>query len=404
MFGKKKRFSDMGSVGRDTNHVIDESIERQQEIKKVWAGRRPSTLAVSNPKPKAEKAAAEDVEPIAVLPKKPSSIFSNDKKGAFGFISNYWFPLLCLGAVIGVAVWTFWPKAGPQPAIVPEPVVNIVEVESEPAPVQAAEEPKPVERAADAADAKCGGAPKFDIVRIEAGGAIVVAGKCADKVSILLNGKIVATVAAGKDGDFVYAPKNKLAPGNYVLQMRSGSAASEKVFVYIAEKPGDSMSLLMGRDGTKVLHGPKSISGGALVVSQIDYVGNKRLVVSGKALPRLRATLSMDGKLLGSSRVSDHRNFGLGAGVGELKPGEKHVLSVKLHDSKNTIVANVEHEFVMPDLKDEAFYVVRRGDCLWIIARNYFGRGIRFSVIAAANGIKNPDLIYPDRKLTIPVK
>jgi nucleoid-associated protein YgaU len=53
---------------------------------------------------------------------------------------------------------------------------------------------------------------------------------------------------------------------------------------------------------------------------------------------------------------------------------------------------------------DETFYVVRRDDCLWVIARNFLGRGIQFSIIAAENNIKNPDLIYPNQKFKIPIK
>jgi hypothetical protein len=248
----------------------------------------------------------------------------------------------------------------------------------------------------------------FDVVRVESDGAVVIAGRfsAGKNVSILINKKIVATIAANADGEFVYAPKNKLKPGNYTVQLVSGDAKSDKVFLYIDQKPDQSVSLLMNEKGSRILQAPSKLADGALVVSKIDYIANKRLVVQGKALPRLRVSLSLNDKLMGMARVSDHKNFGLGAGVGELKPGEKYKLSVELHDGRNNTVATIEHDFTMPEMTgaDETFYVVRRDDCLWIIARNFLGKGIQFSIIAAENNIKNPDLIYPNQKFKIPVK
>ena len=50
-------------------------------------------------------------------------------------------------------------------------------------------------------------------------------------------------------------------------------------------------------------------------------------------------------------------------------------------------------------------HTVIKGDCLWNIAKKYYGDGSKYIVIADANGdkIKNPNLIYPGQILTIPV-
>ncbi|MDR1027101.1 MAG: LysM peptidoglycan-binding domain-containing protein [Rickettsiales bacterium] len=394
MFGSKKRFSDMGAVKRDTNQIIDETIEKQQEIKRSWSTRRPSTLAVAAPK--SGKAAAPSTEPIAVLPSKPSSIFNDDGKGG---IMKYWFPILCAAAVLSVAIWTFWPASKPADKPAAKPQVEIVET-SAPA------ELKPIDEKADAA--RAADAPTFDIVRVESNGNVVIAGrgKANENISVKINKKIVATIAADKNGEFAYTPKNKLKPGNYVVQLLAGNAASDKVFLYIDAKADQSMSLLMTAKSSKVLQKPAKLADGALVVSKIDYLENGRIVVQGKGLPRLRASLSLNGKTLGMTRVSDHKNFGLGAGVEPLKAGENYEIAVKLHDAENNIVSEITHKFVMPAMTagDETFYVVRRDDCLWVIAKNFLGRGIRFSIIANANNIKDPNKIYPNQKFKIPVK
>ena len=48
-------------------------------------------------------------------------------------------------------------------------------------------------------------------------------------------------------------------------------------------------------------------------------------------------------------------------------------------------------------------YTVVKGDCLWNIAKKFYGSGADYKKLAAANPqIKNPNLIYPGQVLTIP--
>lgn len=47
-------------------------------------------------------------------------------------------------------------------------------------------------------------------------------------------------------------------------------------------------------------------------------------------------------------------------------------------------------------------YTVVPGDTLWGIAQLYYGDGTRYPEIAAANGIENPNLIYPGQVFIIP--
>jgi nucleoid-associated protein YgaU len=141
-------------------------------------------------------------------------------------------------------------------------------------------------------------------------------------------------------------------------------------------------------------------------VSKIDYLESGRLVVSGKALPKLRVSLSLNDKYLGYARVSNYKNFGLGVDVGKLKEGATYKMNVRLHDGEGNVVADIEHKFVMPKMSgaNNTFYTVRRGDCLWIIARNFLRKGILFTTIAKENKIENPDLIFPEQDLKIPVR
>lgn len=305
-------------------------------------------------------------------------------------LGAYWFPILCALIVIFIAIWVAFVRTNaPQKVLVvpavPEPVVQVVDEKAE---------------------------PSFDIVRIERDGNVVIAGRWLphQNISVLVNGKIVATERTDYSGEFVYAPVNPFKPGNYTISLLGTEPtvkSADKVFLYVSEHGYEnSVSLLMTKDGSTLLQAPSMLRDGDLSVSKIDYLDSGRIVVTGDALPRLRVSLALNGKYLGFARVSDHKHFGLGADVGELKSGEEYSLIVRMHDGDGRTVASVNHDFVMPEMTgdDDTFYTVRRGDCLWIIARNFMRRGVLFSIIAERNNIDNPDLIYPKQLLQIPVE
>ncbi len=358
-----------------TDDLIDSAIAQQNswmENRRAFARRFLHTLNIfARPAPNRMAADAD----------KPSR--------RAGGLKAYWFPILCALIVIFVAVWVaFFHNTTHRVIVVPavpDPVVREVDTET---------------------------APSFDIVRIERGGTIVVAGRWLphQNISILINGKIVATERTDSRGEFVYAPTHPLAAGNYTLSLLGVNPdvkSEDKVFVYVSEHGyKNSVSLLMTADGSTLLQAPTMLADGDLTVSKIDYLSTGRIVVTGDALPRLRVSMTLDGKYIGFARVSDHRHFGMGADVGELTPGNEYSLAVRLHDGDGRTVATVRHNFKMPEMTgdDDTFYTVRRGDCLWIIARNFLRRGILFSMIAERNNIENPDLIYPKQLLQIPVE
>ena len=239
----------------------------------------------------------------------------------------------------------------------------------------------------------------------------MVAGRNApsSNVSIIVNKKVVATERTNAEGEFVYLPQTAYKPGNYMISLvdaDSNVKSHDSVFVYVSERGyKNSVSLLMTKNGSKVLQAPK-LEEGDLVVSKIDYLNTGRLVVTGRAIPRLRVSLSLNDKYIGFSRVSDYKNFGMGVDIEKLTPGETYTLTIRLHDTHGTTISTVKHTFVMPEMTgdDNTFYTVRRGDCLWIIARNFLRRGVLFTIIAERNDIKNPNMIFPNQLLQIPTE
>lgn len=78
--------------------------------------------------------------------------------------------------------------------------------------------------------------------------------------------------------------------------------------------------------------------------------------------------------------------------------------NIKFASSKPKIVPQPVRAAENPPKPANQTYTVVRGDCLWNIAKKYYGNGSKYTVIYNANRdkIKNPNLIYPGQVLTIP--
>ena len=376
----------MGKTKRSTDDLIDDAVTQQQnwlERRRAFARKFFKSLNVFA-KPSNKKVIGKPAVKSGIV-----NTENSENKRKESLIREYWFPILCAFIVIWVVIWVLFcrvrqPYYAGRP--IPEPIVRTVRTELT--------------------------TPMFDIVRIGDNGTVIIAGRWKPEtpVSVMMNKKLVATIATDKNGEFVYAPARAFAAGNYTISLvdaKSNIKSADKAFIYISDAGTEnSVSLLMTKSGSTVLQAPAMLRDGDLTVSKVDYMNNGRLVVTGDGLPRLRVSMTLNDEVLGTARVSDHRHFGLGADVGDLTPGDKYTLSVRMHDGDGNIIATISHEFIMPEMTgdDDTYYTVRRGDCLWIIARNFMGRGVLFSMIAARNNIENPDLIYPQQKLNIPVR
>ncbi|MBQ8293858.1 MAG: LysM peptidoglycan-binding domain-containing protein [Alphaproteobacteria bacterium] len=379
MVKKNNSNTNMGRTKRSTDDLINDAIAQQndwQENRREYTrGFLKSLNMFARKSPENESVDKAEIEKAR-----------NRRTG----LVAYWFPIACAIIVIFIAIWVAFIRTNAQPRVVVVPAI--------PAPV--------------VQEIKRDTVPTFDIVRIEKDGNIVIAGRWLphQNISIMVNNKIIATERTDYSGEFVYAPTTPFAPGNYTIALLGTDPeikSDDKVFIFVSDKGHEnSISLLMTKDGSTLLQAPTMLHDGDLVVSKIDYLDTGRIVVTGDAFPRLRVSMALDGKYMGFARVSDHRHFGLGADVGELESGREYELAVRLHDGDGHAVATVKHNFVMPEMTgdDDTFYTVRRGDCLWIIARNFLRRGVLFSIIAERNNIENPDLIYPKQLLQIPTK
>ena len=100
-------------------------------------------------------------------------------------------------------------------------------------------------------------APSFDVVRVEADGSVVIAGKSPSEALVeLLNGAtVLASTKAGTEGDFAIILDEPLKPGDYQLTLRatppSGStiASLETAVLSIPDTPGGQVLAMIEQPG-----------------------------------------------------------------------------------------------------------------------------------------------------------
>lgn len=85
----------------------------------------------------------------------------------------------------------------------------------------------------------------------------------------------------------------------------------------------------------------------------------------------------------------------------------KEYKRIKLKKATVTVAQTdppVQRETKSPETSSGKTYTVKSGDCLWKIAKQFYGNGAEYMKIYNANTdkIKNPNLIYVGQVLTIP--
>lgn len=78
--------------------------------------------------------------------------------------------------------------------------------------------------------------------------------------------------------------------------------------------------------------------------------------------------------------------------------------TIKISINQQKVTATQQNNRESNNAPTAQTYTVVRGDCLWNIAKKYYGNGSSYTKIYNANRdkIKNPNLIYPGQILTIP--
>ena len=290
---------------------------------------------------------------------------------------------------------------------------------------------------APAAPAKPPGAdivrPSFDIVRVDPQGQAVIAGRAApgDRVRVLDNGQPIGEATADARGEWVLVPDAPLASGSRQLGLEAtgkegGPARRSNDVVALSGTPpasaGDKSStlavLLPGDTGkpARVLQQPtlppgdqkseaQKPEGQNLSLETAEYGAHNRLMLSGHADPASRLNVYADDRLIGTVTADSAGQWSLAAPHAEPAGGVELRLDELAADG--TVAHRIAAPFEAigaPAMAKGGLYVVRRGNSLWVIARQLYGEGFRYTTIYSANRgqIRDPNLIYPGQTFKLP--
>jgi nucleoid-associated protein YgaU len=257
------------------------------------------------------------------------------------------------------------------------------------------------------------GTPSFDTVRVDAGGNAVIAGHAAPgaTVTITANGKTIGTVKADSSGSFAFVTSRPLPAGGQQLALSATGpggetlASNRNVTVSVPAAPNEGpLAVLTGKSGqpSKVLSG-QGPAPGTLGIGSVDYNGNGHALIAGTAKPGSTVSLSLDGTPLGTATAGPDGRWTLKVENMPAKPG---TFSLKAHDAAGAVVGEMKTAYAPRDVGPVAPHhvVIERGDCLWLIARRVYGRGVDYSLIYKANeaNIRDPNLVYPGQRFVLP--
>jgi nucleoid-associated protein YgaU len=277
--------------------------------------------------------------------------------------------------------------------------------------------------------------PRFDVVRVGARGAAVIAGRAAPGSEVLLleDGREIARARADARGEWVILPVDPLTPGarQFTLLARLGGeelAGTDTVVVVVPEPappiaavasttdsarseataPGGPLVVLLPptQAPPRLLQGPAPAPQQGLALGQVDYDDAGAIRFAGTATPNATVRLYVNDRHAGDAQADPQGRWAL-APQDEVAVG-RHRLRLDQLASAGAVSARIELPFQRDQLPKglipEGRVVVQPGSNLWRLARATYGRGTHFIVIFDANReqIRNPNLIFPGQVFALP--
>lgn len=259
--------------------------------------------------------------------------------------------------------------------------------------------------------------PSFDVVRVDARGNAVIAGRGAPgaEVALLANQSELTRTAITTAGEWVIILQNPLPTGTVELSllMRTPDGqevrSDQVVVVSVPVSRDETPLVVLGRPGeaSRVLQGPQDGVGvGPLVLETVDYDENGAVIFSGRAEPNAGVRILADGEIVAETQANAAGRWSVAASTG-FEPGV-YDLQVDQLGAEGRVTAVIALPFERASREALSMggerVVVQPGNSLWRIARRLYGDGFQYTVIYQANRdqIRDPDMIYPGQVLATP--
>jgi nucleoid-associated protein YgaU len=251
--------------------------------------------------------------------------------------------------------------------------------------------------------------PTFDVVRVDAQGNAVLAGRAAPGavVTVKSGTEVIGSATADSLGAFVVLPANPLKPGAQEItlseKLPNGTviAGTGSASIDVPAGAGKALAVLSGPNGSTVVSG-QGPQPGTMGIGTVDYDAKGKAIFSGTAPAGARVKLSLGGHVLGQAVAGSDGRWKLTAGV----PAASGTLTLSANNA-GTELGPVSAPFeleTLPGALAAGHVVIAPGENLWVFARQAYGRGTLYTVIYNANAgqIHNPNLIFPGQAFALP--
>jgi nucleoid-associated protein YgaU len=347
---------------------------------------------------------------------------------------------IVIGLVGAISYWVLPDLLGPPAELRPQAVSTPSGASQSPTPAPSTptSNTPPPSAAPLKAEAAKPVLPRFDVVRVEPNGEIVVAGRAApDAMIVLLRGpNSHATAKADAQGQFAMAP-DPLPPGDHELRLlatdASGSVRSEQsVFVSVAgqAKRDAVVALQTPASPTVNLNPAQTAQANQAQVSifAVDVLSTGLVAASGAAQPGAEIRLYLNDTFIATAKAGERGAWSLTIEKG-VTPGLYRLRADEM-GADGKVRSRAEVQFEVPNVQASAppapshaaavtpaqtgpanvviesvqTATVIKGDSLWRISEKIYGHGTRYTIIHGANSdqIRDPDLIYPGQVFVLP--
>lgn len=128
-----------------------------------------------------------------------------------------------------------------------------------------------------------------------------------------------------------------------------------------------------------------------------------RLTPDGKKLFSTDMTVSLEDYTI-DEKASNGLDVYVTIELKQYKEYSTKTVEITIKQAKKVATVKVTRPTSTSTTPNTTTYTVVSGDCLWNIAKKFYGNGSQYTKIYNANKdkIKNPNLIYPGQVLTIP--
>ena len=252
--------------------------------------------------------------------------------------------------------------------------------------------------------------PRFDVVRVDPNGNVVLAGRAAPGATVTAKSGdvVVGTATADAQGSFAILPTKPLPAGPHELSLTetlpNGTviAGGETASVNVPTGQGQALAVLSGPNGSSVVSG-QGPHPGTLGIGTVDYDANGHAIFSGTAPAGARIDLALNGKEIGRATAGQDGTWHFTASV----PAGNGTLALSATAANGTLLPPVTAPFALetlPSALAAGHIIITKGQNLWLIARHVYGRGTLYTVIYDANAkqIHDPNLIFPGQGFALP--